>query len=151
MKTHLPLATAHTLAQQLIDRFAPDCERIEVAGAVMRGEPEVSAIELIIVSRPTLNERLGVLLDSSKVAHASPRQWSDDYKAFVMRVSKDTEIKVDLFFEAERMTTSNPDDRINGDLPLYVGLTAADVERILATDYSADAARGAEIAQRMKA
>ncbi len=45
------LALALRLAEYLKERFEPYCERVEIAGSVRRGKPEVKDIELVVVPK----------------------------------------------------------------------------------------------------
>ena len=47
----IPLAVARRVAAKLIAHLTPYCERIEVAGSIRRGKPEVGDIELVAISR----------------------------------------------------------------------------------------------------
>lgn len=44
-------ADARAIAERLIERLSPSCERIEVAGSVRRQQPFVHDIELVAVPR----------------------------------------------------------------------------------------------------
>jgi DNA polymerase/3'-5' exonuclease PolX len=54
--TRIPLAEARESAGEVIDLLAPWCERIEIAGSIRRGRPDIGDIE--IVCRPILQESL---------------------------------------------------------------------------------------------
>lgn len=49
MKSHVPLDQARHIADQILDRFAPACLRIEVVGSIRRAEPVIGDIELIAI------------------------------------------------------------------------------------------------------
>ena len=50
-KRRFPLALAEVTAQSLVDLLAPACQRIEVAGSIRRGRPDVGDVELLCVPR----------------------------------------------------------------------------------------------------
>lgn len=50
-KQRLPLNIARVLASEAKTLLAPACERIEVAGSIRRGKPDVGDIELVCVPR----------------------------------------------------------------------------------------------------
>lgn len=47
----MPLADARRLAEALMDEMAPHCHRLELAGSVRRGRPEVKDLELVAIPR----------------------------------------------------------------------------------------------------
>ncbi len=59
-KRRFPLAFARIVANQLLKRLGPHCQRIEVAGSIRRGKPMVGDIELLSI--PRVNDQ-GDLLD----------------------------------------------------------------------------------------
>lgn len=63
-KTQYPRAQAEVVALALISALEESCERIEVAGSIRRGRPEVGDIELLCVSN------LGAYLPVLKPAEA---------------------------------------------------------------------------------
>lgn len=46
------LAQATIIAERYRDQLAPHCERIEIAGSIRRGKPEVKDIELVAIPKP---------------------------------------------------------------------------------------------------
>lgn len=46
-----PYAQAHATAEQIRASLAPACERIEIAGSLRRGKPDVGDIELLAIPR----------------------------------------------------------------------------------------------------
>lgn len=51
----MPLAPARRLAESLVVKLAPACERIEIAGSIRRGADHVGDIEIVAI--PRLEER----------------------------------------------------------------------------------------------
>lgn len=49
----LPLIAVVPVAEGLIRQLLPGCERIEVAGSIRRGRPDVGDIELVAIPRTT--------------------------------------------------------------------------------------------------
>jgi DNA polymerase/3'-5' exonuclease PolX len=56
----LPLAEARAVADELVALLAPACERIEIAGSIRRGRPDVGDIELVAVPRITIEATQGL-------------------------------------------------------------------------------------------
>ena len=54
-------ALALRIAQSLVRRFEPYCERIEIAGSIRRLKPEVKDIELVLIPRWEKRETVGTL------------------------------------------------------------------------------------------
>ena len=52
-KRRVPLASARAEAAEARARLAPACERVEVAGSIRRGRPDVGDVELVAVPRVT--------------------------------------------------------------------------------------------------
>lgn len=49
--TRVALLDAKAAAMELVERLAPACERIEVAGSIRRGAPDVGDIEIVAIPR----------------------------------------------------------------------------------------------------
>jgi len=47
----VPLADARVIAESLMAALGPGCERIEIAGSIRRGRPDVGDIELVAIPR----------------------------------------------------------------------------------------------------
>ncbi len=45
------LEEAKAIALRVCERIAPACERVEVAGSIRRGKPQVGDIELVVIPR----------------------------------------------------------------------------------------------------
>lgn len=51
MKRRVPIDAARVKAELLMHYLAPVCERIEIAGSIRRGKPQVGDIELVAIPR----------------------------------------------------------------------------------------------------
>lgn len=49
MKQKLPLSDAKTIADSVVARLAPSCQRIEIAGSIRRQKAEVGDIEVVAI------------------------------------------------------------------------------------------------------
>ena len=54
-KTRIQLADAKRIAEMIIEELKPFCERIEIAGSIRRGKPEVGDIELVAIPKPWID------------------------------------------------------------------------------------------------
>jgi len=61
------LAEARKLAEQMVERLRPACDKIEIAGSVRRGKPEVKDIEIVCLPRDTGND-IGLFSDGATLA-----------------------------------------------------------------------------------
>ena len=107
MKSRLPLPVADKLASRLVDGFReyPDLfSRVEVAGSIRRGKPEVGDIEIVAQAAPncrpesvrTVLERLSVHRGApNKAGAAAP--WGERYYRGLAEIAPGTEAGVDLF------------------------------------------------------
>ena len=50
-KTRIPLALARRLAGEVVALLEPTCKRIEIAGSIRRGKPDVGDMEILAVPR----------------------------------------------------------------------------------------------------
>lgn len=107
----MELHEAYTSAHWLIERLAPACQQIKVAGGIRRGKPEVKDIEIVCEPRydhtlnlfgeasnqtSQLDRRLRELIDDGAIAFdANLRRNGDRYKRLVIRDAERTPI--DLF------------------------------------------------------
>lgn len=119
----IPLHLARRLALQMVEKFAPYCERIQIAGSIRRGKPMIKDIELVAIPStrfgyarnlfethgPEINELveyLDHLLAHNKIARfrheTSGRQaaWSNKQRSFAFTTEKRS-YKVDLFMCSE--------------------------------------------------
>ncbi len=51
----VPLRIAQPIANRLVERLSPSCQRIEVAGSIRRGRPTVGDMEILCVPLATTN------------------------------------------------------------------------------------------------
>jgi DNA polymerase/3'-5' exonuclease PolX len=51
MKTSIPIVNAKIIAQRIIDKMTPFCEKIEVAGSVRREKETVGDIEIVAIPK----------------------------------------------------------------------------------------------------
>lgn len=52
MKDRIPLALAQVYGNLAREDIAPYCERVEVAGSIRRGKPDVGDVELVVIPKP---------------------------------------------------------------------------------------------------
>lgn len=125
-KNAIPLDVAQAVADRLIERFAPVCERIEIAGSIRRAKATIGDIELVAIPktyragqldlfgqvvddgepRSRLDDVLDELLaadpprifrDPPKDVAGQPR-WGRKYKCFWLHVNQAYgHVQVDLF------------------------------------------------------
>lgn len=58
MKQYRPLTPMRRLADRIVGELAPYCERIEVAGSIRRGLPNVGDIDLVALPLPGMRQSL---------------------------------------------------------------------------------------------
>jgi DNA polymerase/3'-5' exonuclease PolX len=102
----LPLAYAERLAALLVERLAPGCARIEVAGSIRRHSATVKDVELVCIPKRTSVNRLEMLLNVLLTTNDRPifrsrrdlltamgrpvddgpdvRRWGERYKRFCL-------------------------------------------------------------------
>ena len=112
MKIKRPYSTVMPIAEALIERLAPACHRIEVAGSLRRQCDEIGDIELIAV--PILNAGLmpGVpgavskinFLDMWASPHIQIIKDGDKYKQFTFKTKNKQQYQVDLFLQPDPQT-----------------------------------------------
>lgn len=106
MKASLPYTQAHSLATKLIDRFATNCERIELAGSLRRRKPTVGDIEIIAITTEALYAQLDDLLAAGKIRHREPRRaWGQKLRSFLVDIAGVT-VQVDLFLQHDPATAT---------------------------------------------
>ena len=55
MKTKIQLAIAQTIGEHLVEKLAPYCHRIEIAGSIRRQKAEIGDIEIIAQAKPQVD------------------------------------------------------------------------------------------------
>jgi len=58
----MELERARAIAEKVVDLLAPQCVRIEIAGSIRRGEPEVGDIEIVTIPNDFADAMLPTLL-----------------------------------------------------------------------------------------
>jgi len=118
-KTTLPLDVARRAAERLVTALAPACARIEVAGSIRRGKPQVGDIELVAIpsvvhavqrdlfgevvtvqARDLLDERLEELAQLRAISRTPPAgarpAWGERMRKFWLAAGGQV-VQVDLF------------------------------------------------------
>lgn len=62
----MKLHEARTIAEGLVDMLSPACERIEIAGSIRRGKPQVKDIEIVAIPKWGEGPQLGLFSTSGK-------------------------------------------------------------------------------------
>lgn len=111
-KTKRSYLTVLPIANKILDRLAPACERIELAGSLRRQRPEIGDIELIAI--PKLNTGLfpnvpGAvskieLLDIWKHPSIKVIKGGSKYKQFSITTTNGHEYQIDLFLQPDPAT-----------------------------------------------
>lgn len=112
-----PYAQVLPIAQLIVERLAPYCQRIEIAGSLRRQKPTISDIEIVAIpkheQRPTapaslfapsetaphnlLWAYLDQLMQAGKIAHPTHKGWGDTYRKFTLTTTNGLTHKIDLF------------------------------------------------------
>lgn len=122
-KTAIPLDVARRAAERLVTTLAPACARIEIAGSIRRGKPEVGDIELVAIPsvmeatqldlfgaaraverRNLLDEALERLIEMRAIRRTPPDgarpAWGEHYKKMWIAAGGQV-VQVDLFLAQE--------------------------------------------------
>ncbi len=100
----MELTKAKGIADGLVDRLAPYCERIEVAGSVRRERPSVGDIEIVCI--PKMVEVPDTFFDTKIEKHAGFIEAVDSFEKlkgdardgkYMQRFIKEYNIKLDIF------------------------------------------------------
>ena len=110
--TKLPLAVAEKVARALVQVFEPACERIEIAGSILRRKPEVGDIEIVAAPRfvdgaavdlfappprvSVLDDALRALEREGRLVH-HPEKPRADGERYKRRWAPKAGVQVDLF------------------------------------------------------
>lgn len=101
----LPYATMQPIATSLVNRFAANCQRIELAGSLRRQKDMIGDIEIIVIPTSALYAQLDDLLVTGKIRHTEPRKrWGEKLRSFLFDTKSGTTIQVDLFLQPDPAT-----------------------------------------------
>lgn len=110
MKTKRPYSQVMPIAEKLMERLRPACERLEIAGSLRREAPMVGDIEIVAVPLPTL-DLFGEPSGGETVVDFLLRRWDVELlkngskqKQFMMTTKQDEEYQVDLFLQPDPAT-----------------------------------------------
>lgn len=97
----IQLADASAIIWDLARTLANACERIEIAGSVRRGRPEVHDAELVIIPTPDLLPLTDSLIESGEAQYAlygekRTKRWGNNYRGLLYKG-----IKCELFMTNE--------------------------------------------------
>lgn len=121
--TKIGLDTARETARALVAALGDTCERIEIAGSIRRGKPEVGDIEIVAIPRyddveiggqldlfapprtarvNLLTARLDTLLEAGTLTRTPPDgltrpAWGEKYKKLWVKLAAGGWLQVDLF------------------------------------------------------
>jgi len=96
-ETRVTLADARATITELVELLRPACERIEIAGSVRRGKPEVHDAEVVIIPTPDLLPLTDTLIEYGKAQYAlygekRLKRWGNNYRGLLFKG-----IKCELF------------------------------------------------------
>ena len=69
------LDEATAIAERVVEILRPHCDRIEVAGSVRRGKPEVGDIEVVCIPRTTVSGLFGDIVERDPAFCRAVDQW----------------------------------------------------------------------------
>ncbi|MBA3867770.1 MAG: hypothetical protein H0X30_01300 [Anaerolineae bacterium] len=86
--TPIQLADARAVIGELVELLRPACERIEIAGSVRRGKPEVHDAEAVIIPTPDLLPLTDTLIEYGKAKYAlygekRTKRWGNNYRGLL--------------------------------------------------------------------
>lgn len=95
------LANARQVIGELVELLRPACERIEIAGSVRRGKPEVHDAEVVIIPTPDLIPLTNTLIEYGTAQYAlygdkRTKRWGPNYRGLLFKG-----IKCELFMTNE--------------------------------------------------
>jgi DNA polymerase/3'-5' exonuclease PolX len=90
----MELKRAREIAEKLVEKLAPYCERIEIAGSIRREKAEVKDIEIVAIPKDELDFILPSLLPEARFIKNGAR-----YKQILLSAARSgyEEINLDLF------------------------------------------------------
>lgn len=97
----IQLADAQQVIYELVDLLRPTCERIEIAGSVRRGKPEVHDAEVVIIPTPDLLPLTDKFIADGRAQYAlygekRTKRWGQNYRGLLF-----DGIKCELFMTSE--------------------------------------------------
>jgi DNA polymerase/3'-5' exonuclease PolX len=117
MKTKRPFSQVMPIAEKIVDRLTPYCDRIEIAGSLRRQKSEIGDIEIIAIpkrqtdlfgvpdiSRSELDAYLNSLMSGGKIRYTEKKRWGDKLKSFVVSTTDGNEYQIDLFLQPDPAT-----------------------------------------------
>jgi len=90
----MKLQEAKQLAGRIVDALRPMCERIEIAGSIRRGKPEVGDIDLVILPLRGMRQAIA---DRCRL-RATPVIEGEQNCIYRLRLPDGREIQLDIFF-----------------------------------------------------
>lgn len=101
VETGIKLAEARQIIGELVEILRPACERIEIAGSVRRGKPEVHDAEVVIIPTPDLLPLTDTLIEYGRAQYAlygekRTKRWGQNYRGLLFGG-----IKCELFMTNE--------------------------------------------------
>ncbi len=95
------LADARQIIGELVEILRPACERIEIAGSVRRGKPEVKDAEVVIIPTPDLLPLTDTLIEYGRAQYAlygekRTKRWGSSYRGLMFKG-----VKCELFMAHE--------------------------------------------------
>lgn len=87
------LADARRVIEDLVDVLRPVCERVEIAGSVRRGRPEVHDAEVVIIPTPDLLPLTDDLIQYGRAQYAlygetRTKRWGQNYRGLIFQGMK---------------------------------------------------------------
>lgn len=116
-----PYARMLSMAEAIVEKLQPHCERVEIAGSLRRKCDMVGDVELVAIPKTYevqtdlfgetethshLDDAMNEWMDAGYMQHATPRRWGSKLKAFVIESSVGKRYKFDLFIQPNPATWS---------------------------------------------
>lgn len=93
-----PYATMKKLADSMVDRLAPACQRIEIAGSVRRKKDLCGDLEIVCIpDGRKLDTLLGSWMEVGKIHHTKPQRWGSKLKSFTFFTTDHRPLQVDVY------------------------------------------------------
>lgn len=118
MKIKRTIDQVMPIAEMIVDRLTPYCERIEIAGSLRRKAVAVGDIEILAIPKwqtnlfgeedltmpSELSSYLNSLMANDKIHHTEKKRWGDKLKSFQVVTSNVRTFQVDLFIQPDPAT-----------------------------------------------